>query len=59
MQKQTETGGLVPHAEEEIKDKSITRLKALRGADRGVLTRLENGTLDLIARSEKWRGYKC
>ena len=52
MEEQTETGGLVPHAEQETEDESITRLKALRGAHRGVLTRLENETLDLIARSE-------
>ena len=52
MEEQTETGGLVPHAEQEMEDESITRLKALRGANRGVLTRLENETLDLIARSE-------
>ena len=52
MEEQTETRGLVPHAEQEIEDESIAWLKALRGANRGVLTRLENETLDLIARSE-------
>ena len=52
MEEQAETGGLVPPAEQEIEDESITRLKALRGANRGALTRLENVTLGLIARSE-------
>ena len=52
MEEQTKTGGLVLHAKQELEDESITRLKALKGANCGVLTRLENETLDLIARSE-------
>ena len=52
MEEQAETGGLVPPAEQEIQDESISRLKALKGANRGILTRLESETLDLIARSE-------
>ena len=50
-EEQSETGVVAP-AEQEIQDESITRLKALRGANRGVLTRLENETLKLIAKSE-------
>ena len=52
MEEQAETGGPVPSAEQEMEDESITRLKALKGPNRGVLTSLENDTLDLIARSE-------
>ena len=50
-EEQPETGVVAP-AEQEIQDESITRLKALRGANRGVLTRLENETLELIGKSE-------
>ena len=56
MQNQPENGGLEPPAEpvipQEIQDESVARLKALRGANRGVLTRLENESLELIEKSE-------
>ena len=56
MQSQPENGGLEPPPEpvipQEIQDESIARLKALRGANRGVLTRLENESLKLTEKSE-------
>ena len=56
MQNQPENGGLEPPAEpvipQEIQDESVARLKALRGANRGVLTRLENESLELIEKPE-------
>ena len=56
MQNQPENRGLELPAEpvipQEIQDESVAYLKALRGANRGVLTPLENESLELIEKAE-------